>query len=157
MILAAADVATCLFAPLPGMANNSANKFFDALAASRPLAINYGGWHADLLREYGAGLVLDRDDVEGSAAALTALLHDPARLASARTAARSLAEERFSRDALFDVFERVVVGPDPERESRAVPGPGRAAGGGVPGPAPADAGAGRNRDGAESGSARGAA
>ena len=33
------------------MGTNSANKFFDALAAGRPIAINYGGWHRHLLDE----------------------------------------------------------------------------------------------------------
>ena len=44
-LLAAATVATSLFRPIPEMESNSANKFFDALAAGRPVAINYGGWH----------------------------------------------------------------------------------------------------------------
>jgi glycosyltransferase involved in cell wall biosynthesis len=50
-ILAAADVAASVFAPLRGMEDNSANKFFDALAAGRPVVLNYGGWQAELVRE----------------------------------------------------------------------------------------------------------
>jgi glycosyltransferase involved in cell wall biosynthesis len=109
-VLAAADVASSVFAPLPGMADNSANKFFDALAAGRPVLLNYGGWQADLVREHGAGLVLDRDDLEGSARALVALLRDGDALAASGKAARALAEQQFSRDALFVVFEEIVTG-----------------------------------------------
>jgi glycosyltransferase involved in cell wall biosynthesis len=109
-VLAAADVATSVFAPLPGMADNSANKFFDALAAGRPVLLNYGGWQADLVRENGAGLVVDRDDLEGSARALVALLRDRDALAAAGKAARALAEQQFSRDTLFETFEAVVTG-----------------------------------------------
>ena len=109
-VLAAADVAASVFAPLPGMADNSANKFFDALAAARPVLLNYGGWQADLVREHGAGLVLDRDDLEGSARALVALLQDRDGLAAAGKAARGLAEQQFSRDTLFETFEAVVTG-----------------------------------------------
>ena len=58
-LLAAATVATSLFMPVPEMESNSANKFFDALAAGRPVAINYGGWHRQLLTESGAGIALD--------------------------------------------------------------------------------------------------
>jgi glycosyltransferase involved in cell wall biosynthesis len=109
-VLAAADVASSVFAALPGMADNSANKFFDALAAGRPVLLNYGGWQAELVREHGAGLVLDRDDLEGSARALVALLHDADALAAAGKAGRALAEQQFSRDALFEVFAAIVTG-----------------------------------------------
>jgi glycosyltransferase involved in cell wall biosynthesis len=112
-VLAAADVAASVFAPLPGMADNSANKFFDALAAGRPVLLNYGGWQADLVREHDAGLVLDRDDLEGSARALVALLRNRDGLAAAGKAARGLAEQQFSRDTLFETFEAAVTGrPD---------------------------------------------
>ena len=50
-LLSAVDVATSLFLPIPQMESNSANKFFDALAAGCCVAINYGGWHAQLLQE----------------------------------------------------------------------------------------------------------
>ncbi len=111
-ILAAADIATSTVAPWPIMVDNSANKFFDALAAGRPIALNHGGWQADLVREHGAGLVLDHDDLEGSAHALVGLLHDRTALAAAGKAARTLAEQQFARDALFEIFEAVVVGSD---------------------------------------------
>ncbi len=117
-VLAAADVASSVFAALPGMADNSANKFFDALAAGRPVLLNYGGWQAELVREHGAGLVLDRDDLDGSARALVALLRDPEALATTGKAARALAEQQFSRDALFEVFERIVTGRQDEGGDR---------------------------------------
>ena len=109
-ILAAADVAASVFAPLPGMVDNSANKFFDALAAGRPVLLNYGGWQADLVREHGAGLVVDRDDLDGSARELVSLLRDGETLATSGKAARALAEQQFSRETLFETFEAVVTG-----------------------------------------------
>jgi glycosyltransferase involved in cell wall biosynthesis len=45
----AADIVCSLFIDLPEMRANSANKFFDGLAAGRPVAVNYGGWHAELV------------------------------------------------------------------------------------------------------------
>jgi len=38
------------------MWNNSANKFFDALAAGRAVLINYRGWQAELLKKRVRGL-----------------------------------------------------------------------------------------------------
>lgn len=38
--------------------DNSANKFFDTLAAGRPVLINYQGWQAEVIRENQCGFVL---------------------------------------------------------------------------------------------------
>lgn len=39
---------------------NSANKFFDTLAAGKPILINYEGWQAEIIRSYKIGYVLPR-------------------------------------------------------------------------------------------------
>jgi len=107
-VLRAADLATSLFLPIEAGWHNSANKFFDALAAGRPPAINYGGWQADLLRETGAGLVLDPHDREAAAAALADALGDRAALRAMGEVARRLARERFARDELAEQLETVL-------------------------------------------------
>lgn len=109
LVLSAATVATSLFQPLKPMWNNSANKFFDALAAGKPAAINYGGWQADLLNETGAGIVLPDDDIAQAAQMLDAFVHDAARLASASDAAHHLAYTRFNRDTLAMQLENVLT------------------------------------------------
>lgn len=106
-LLNAATVCTSLFAPIPEMEANSANKFFDALAAGRPVAINYGGWQAELLSRTGAGLVLSRDTAE-AAESVRRLLGDPALLASAGRSARRLAESDFSRDQLAEQLLEIL-------------------------------------------------
>ncbi|MBG0562635.1 glycosyltransferase family 4 protein [Actinoplanes aureus] len=108
VILGAATMSSSFVRPIRGLWDNSANKFFDALAASRPIAINYGGWQADLLRESGAGLVLDPEDTESAAGLLVRHLRDELWLKRAREAAHRLAVERFSRDLLFARFEEVL-------------------------------------------------
>jgi glycosyltransferase involved in cell wall biosynthesis len=95
-----ATVATSLFIDLPQMWANSANKFFDALAAGRPVMINYRGWQAELLEESGAGIVVPPQDARGAAAQLLDFLMDKQRLAKASTAAMDLANRKFSRDIL---------------------------------------------------------
>ncbi|MCO7193201.1 glycosyltransferase family 4 protein [Pseudonocardia sp. McavD-2-B] len=114
-VLGAATVATSLFLPIREMETNSANKFFDSLAAGRPQAINYGGWQAEILTMTGAGAVLDPTDHRRAALRLRELLHDEAWLAAASVAARKVAEERFARDDLYETFAAAVTGREPGR------------------------------------------
>ena len=85
------------------------NKFFDSLAAGRPVASNFRGWQSIVAEEAGAGLTLPADDIPAAAAALTAALQSDDWLESAGTAARSLAETRFDRDQLATQLERVLL------------------------------------------------
>ena len=106
-----ASTVTCsLVVNLKEIWNNSANKFFDSLAAGRPIAINYEGWQAELLRSSGAGLVLDPVDIDKAAAVLKEKIDDETWLRESRRVARLLAEEQFDREKLArkmcDVLER---------------------------------------------------
>ncbi|GGM42621.1 glycosyltransferase family 4 protein [Microbacterium saperdae] len=103
-VLSAATVATSVVVPNPAMEANSANKFFDALASGTPIAINHGGWQADLITRHGIGIVLDSFDLEDAAVQLTALLQDPERLLLFSRAAADLARSEFSRDDLATRF-----------------------------------------------------
>lgn len=105
----ACDLAVSVFVNLPELGNNSPNKVFDAFAAGRPVAVNHGGWIAELIAASGAGLVLPPDDPGGAAAAVAAFLRDRAACEAARTAAYELARDRFDRDLLFHDFERVLT------------------------------------------------
>ncbi|MEP7291807.1 MAG: glycosyltransferase family 4 protein [Chloroflexota bacterium] len=107
-IFAAATMTTSTVIPLPELWHNSANKFFDSLAAGKPIAINHLGWQADLLDETGAGLVLPADDPQRAAQLLADFVHDPARLLAASQAARELGRTRFSRDLLAAQMEAVL-------------------------------------------------
>jgi glycosyltransferase involved in cell wall biosynthesis len=107
-LLAAADVTTSFCAPIEALWANSANKFFDGLAAGRPVLINHGGWLADLLEESGAGLVVPPGDPGAAAAQLASFLEDSARVELAREAARRLARERFDRDMLAQKMTRLI-------------------------------------------------
>lgn len=109
------DVSTSLFLPIPEMESNSANKFFDALASSCCVAINYGGWHADLLKQAGAGFRLSRD-IPQAAAEIQRMMGDKQQLSIYGRNARRLAEEQFARDHLASRVEAVLL--DAVRSSR---------------------------------------
>ncbi|WP_295102879.1 glycosyltransferase family 4 protein [uncultured Candidatus Kuenenia sp.] len=107
-LLSATTVAVSLVIDLPALWNNSANKFFDALAAGRPVAINHEGWQADILRSSGAGIVLPPCDAERAAQALNSFLKDNGRLERAQDASTRLAETQFSRDRLAEQLCRTL-------------------------------------------------
>jgi glycosyltransferase involved in cell wall biosynthesis len=98
VVLSAADVCTSLFIDVKEMWSNSANKFFDALAAGRPVAINYGGWQQDLLSAWNCGVVLDNLDARKSAVILNELLSDEQRLKDFGDQAKKLAVLKFNRE-----------------------------------------------------------
>ena len=89
--------------------NNSANKFFDGLACGKPLMINYGGWQADLLNEFEAGIVVPPDDPIIAAKKLNNLLEDKQQLQNMGQAGLELAKTVFNRDELYKSFENVLL------------------------------------------------
>jgi glycosyltransferase involved in cell wall biosynthesis len=105
----ACDLAVSVFTDVPELGANSPNKVFDAFAAGRPVAVNHGGWIADLITGSGAGLVLPAHDTGAAAEAVAAFLGDRAACRAAGSAAYALARDRFDRDLLFQDFERVLT------------------------------------------------
>lgn len=113
-LLSAATMASALFIDLPEMRPNSANKFFDALASSTPVLLNYGGWMHDLVKNYSCGLAMWQQPIGLVAEQLDQKMGDDEWLKEAGLAARRLAEEEFDRDALaaqlMSVLELTIQG-----------------------------------------------
>jgi len=107
-VLSATDITTSLFIDLKEMWANSANKFFDSLAAGKPIAINYEGWQADLLKRTGAGIVLDPVNIDQSAKKILQAIKNREWMGKAGLAAKKLAHEEFSRDMLAKSLATVL-------------------------------------------------
>jgi glycosyltransferase involved in cell wall biosynthesis len=99
--LGAADMTIALFTG-PSIIWRDAvqNKFFDSLAAGKPVANNFPGWQSKVAAEAGAGLILSATDLPGAARDVVRALRDPVWMARASAAARELAHTRFDRDQL---------------------------------------------------------
>lgn len=108
-VLAAATLLCSTIADVPILEHNSANKFFDAFAAGKPIIINHRGWQADLLEREGAGMALARQDLHLAAKRLTVAIKNRHWMAGAETASRRLGAERFDRRKLARVLEDVLV------------------------------------------------
>jgi glycosyltransferase involved in cell wall biosynthesis len=108
-LFSAADITTSLFMDLEEMWANSANKFFDGLASGTPIAINYKGWQAKVLRENEAGLVLPPHEYKKAAVKLSEHLSDKGWLKKAGNNAKKLARERYDRNLLAKQLENVLL------------------------------------------------
>ncbi len=95
-----ADVLMVLFADRPILATNSPNKFFDALAAGRPVIVNSPGWTRDLVTEHECGAYVPPGDGRALADAIERLADDASQRERMGGNARHLAEQRFARDLL---------------------------------------------------------
>jgi glycosyltransferase involved in cell wall biosynthesis len=107
-LLRQATLATATFVDLKALWHNSANKVFDALAAGRPVMINYGGWQKDFLEGSGAGFSVPGDDPNAGAKQLAAFLRSPNAAERAGQAALQVATTQFSRDRLGERFRAVL-------------------------------------------------
>jgi glycosyltransferase involved in cell wall biosynthesis len=101
-IVGSADVTLTIFAPYPVLETNSPNKFFDSLAAGKPVVVNLDGWLRRLVEENDAGVWVPAGNAEGLAGALSSLAANPDRVEAMGRNARALAEREFGRDEMAD-------------------------------------------------------
>lgn len=107
-LLNAATVTTSLVIDNRALWDNSANKFFDSLAAGRPIFVNHGGWQADLLAETGAGFEVPGNDPEEAARLVSEFVKNPDEIKKSGLAALDLAKTRFDRNVLAQQLEGVL-------------------------------------------------
>ena len=108
-LIAAADIGLVLFAPIPILEDNSANKFFDYLSAGKPVLLNYGGWQREVIESAQTGLGCKMGDEQAFFANLANLKRDKDRRDRMGQHARRLALERFNRDVLARQVLDVIV------------------------------------------------
>lgn len=108
VVLHAAVACSSWVIPIKELEANSANKFFDALAAGRPMIINHGGWQRELLDSSEAGLSLPAQDFAAAAALLHEKLSDQEWVARASAASAKLGEDEFEVEKSFAKFSKVL-------------------------------------------------
>lgn len=124
-LLSAASMGSNLVTDLPEARSNSANKFFDTLAAGKPILLNHGGWMHDLVTAHECGLPFWQKSVGQVAQILDTKIHDQVWMTKAGGAARKLAEECFDRDMLADQLMAVLqtaVDGDSRNAQKIAPG-----------------------------------
>jgi glycosyltransferase involved in cell wall biosynthesis len=99
-VLAAVDVALVIVGNYPILEHNSANKFFDALSAGKPVLLNYSGWQREILEDNFAGFGCDLYNLDEFVEKVLYLSSHPQEVKQMGLNARKLAIERFDRDRL---------------------------------------------------------
>lgn len=106
---AAADLTTALIQGPECLWKHAVqNKFFDSLAASRPIACNFRGWQSIIADQADAGIIIDYRNPSSAADHFIRVLHDRDWLKRAGANARKLGEERFDRNLLANQLEAVL-------------------------------------------------
>lgn len=84
------------------------NKFFDALAAGKPVISNQHGWQCKIAQEHDVGALMPDSDPNAAADVILRFVRDPHWLSSAEARAKELAKGEFSRDSLAAILERCL-------------------------------------------------
>lgn len=108
-LLSAADLAGNIVINIPEVWNNSANKFFDALASGTPVLINGGGWQADLINAEDAGITTFGLTLHQAALKINEFLHDKKRLGRSSKNAQIIAEKYFDKGDLVKKIEETLL------------------------------------------------
>lgn len=118
LVFGASSLSIVMVAQVKGLEKNSANKFFDTLAAGKPVVINYGGWQKEVIEKYKCGLVLDPKDPQAAGERIQELINDEVTLSSMSDNSRFVAEKIFNRDILVSELNEFFL--DVTRTSRLV-------------------------------------
>ncbi|ESU71412.1 hypothetical protein T260_13485 [Geobacillus thermopakistaniensis] len=108
-LLAISDITITSFKNIPILATNSPNKFFDSLAASKPVIVNSNGWTRKIVEDYNIGYYVDPDHPIQLAQLLLEIKEKRDVLEEMGKRARKLAEEKFERIKLAKQVEQVLI------------------------------------------------
>jgi len=107
--LEAADFVCSVICDQPALYKDAVtNKFFDGLAAGKPILNNFFGWQSQICIEEDIGIIVDRHDLERAASSLVNALRNEAWRIEAGKRARQLALTRFNRDNLANQLDTIL-------------------------------------------------
>ena len=92
----------------PVLWDNSANKFFDTLAAGRPIVINHQGWQAETIKRYDVGYVLSPKVTRQEALSFVNYMNDEERITRQGRNALELAKKEFSLEVAVGQYMEVL-------------------------------------------------
>lgn len=103
------DAAFICYKPVPILETGSPNKFFDALAAGKLCIVNFGGWIKEEIESANCGFFVDPLHPSDFVKKIRPFLSDRLLLENFQFNARTLAEQKFSRQALSRQFVELIT------------------------------------------------
>src|SRR5690606_15306725 len=96
--------------PIPELWANSANKFFDCLAAGRPIVINHRGWQADVIEKENIGFVFDYkvENIQQEAKRFCEYINNTSLLTLQGDNAKRLAESKYSLEIASTKYLKIL-------------------------------------------------
>jgi glycosyltransferase involved in cell wall biosynthesis len=104
----AASMGASFVINIPELWANSANKFFDTLAAGKPILINHEGWQAETIRSNNIGYVLPFEITEKIADDFVNYTKNNSLITEQGLASHRLAVEKFSLEVATDNYLKVI-------------------------------------------------
>lgn len=109
-LIAATDIAITSFLNIPILATNSPNKFFDSLAAGKPIIVNSDGWTKEIVEDNNIGYYVNPEKPEELANLLDNLSNDNIeKLMEKGEKSKKIAKEDFNRDVLYRELEDILL------------------------------------------------
>lgn len=103
-LLNVTDAAFICYKQVPILETGSPNKFFDGLAAGKLIIINFGGWIKKEIEENQCGFYVNPQQPTDFVRKISSFLHKQELLSRYQVASRQLAEKKYSRKQLSEVF-----------------------------------------------------
>lgn len=115
-ITAAANITMTSFKPLPILATNSPNKFFDSLAAGKPIIVNSNGWTKDIVEDNEIGYYVNPLRPNELTDVLIILQNETVFLAGLEEKIRGIAKDNYNAIDLAEKATKIMESVINERK-----------------------------------------
>jgi glycosyltransferase involved in cell wall biosynthesis len=108
-VLNVTDAVFISYKTAPILETGSPNKYFDGLAAGKLVIVNFGGWIKSEIEQRQCGFYVDQQRPDSFVENIQPYLKNREFLKQAQKSARTLAEERYSRERLSKQFAKIFT------------------------------------------------
>ena len=95
--------------PIKELWANSANKFFDCLAASKPILINYNWWQKEVINKENIGYILPTDINDEAVKNFASYTHDKVLIAKQQKNALNIAKESYATNVAVTKYNDLFL------------------------------------------------
>lgn len=101
------DIGSSFVIPIKELWSNSANKFFDTIAAGKPILINHNGWQKDIINEENIGYALPATLSESSIKDFLKYTCDDVLIKKQNENALNFAKKNYSREIALSKYNKI--------------------------------------------------